>query len=351
MPMSNKSNKILKKVLIVGLSLLFILGGIVAYTIYYRVFAPNTVAVGEKGTYVFIPTGASFTAVKMAVNLVLFDDETFEWTARQMKYDTKIKPGRYYIQNGMNNREIVSLLRSGKQMPLKVTFNNIRTVEQLAGKISHILEADSNSIVMIFRDEKLQAENGFTKENCISMIIPNTYEFYWNTSAAGFYKRMLKEYNIFWNTAREDKRKALGLNREQVSVIASIVEQETQKDQEKNMIAGVYLNRYRKNWKLEADPTLVFALGDFSIRRVLNEYKLIKSPYNTYLNTGLPPGPICIPGIASIEAVLNPANHQYMYFCAKDDFSGFHAFARSYDEHLVNARKFQKALTNRGILG
>lgn len=300
-----------------------------------------------------IPTGADYAEVLRILESknILINKNSFDWTATKMHYDINIKPGRYKLKSGMSNRELVSLLRSGRQTPLQVTFNNIRTIEQFAGRISSLIEADSTSLLKVFKDTAILARNGFNLYNVISILIPNTYEFYWNTTALSFYNRMLTEYKKFWNPSRIAKANEKGLTREQVSIIASIVEQETQKDQEKNIIAGVYINRFKKNWKLEADPTLVFALGDFTIRRVLNDYKTIASPYNTYLNTGLPPGPICIPGIASIDAVLNAASHDYMFFCARDDFSGFHAFARTYEEHLNNARKFQKALNHKGIFG
>ncbi len=335
----------------VMLFLFFSMLMIVGYFVYSRVFVPN-VKPSNAELYIYIPTGAGFSDVLSSLlkQDLLIDIESFEWTSRRMKYDSNIKAGRYLVTNGMNNHELVSLLRSGRQRPVKVTFNNIRTVEQLAGRVSKLLEADSASIVAVFKDEQLLKRNGFNLYNGISIIIPNTYEFYWNSTALKFYERMYKEYKTFWNQSRTAKAEAIGLTIEQVSVIASIVQQETQQDLEKVLIAGVYINRFKKDWKLEADPTLVFALGDFTVRRVLNEYKLINSPYNTYLNYGLPPGPICIPSISSIDAVLNYTSHDYMYFCAKEDFSGFHSFARTYPEHLSNARKFQKALSHRGIL-
>ena len=328
---------------------IILIGG---YIVYSRVFTPNIKAGKSIDLYIYIPTGSVFADVKgiIAGQQLLIDNESFDWTARQMNYDKKIKAGRYQVAERMNNHDLISLLRSGKQTPVKVTFNNIRTIEQLAGRVSKLLEADSVSIVEIFRNEDLLAKNGFNIYNGISIVIPNTYEFYWNSSATKFYERMYREYHSFWNAERTDKAILIGLTKEQVSVIASIVQQETQQNTEKSIIAGVYINRFMKNWKLEADPTLVFALGDFTIRRVLNEYKLIDSPYNTYLNYGLPPGPICIPSISSIDAVLDYAKHDFMFFCAKEDFSGFHAFAKTYDQHLANARKFQRALNKRGIL-
>lgn len=244
--MENAKKKIYRRVVFTALSVIFVFVVIAGYTVYSRVLAPNTKNVEDNGVFVYIPTGASFSDVQIAMQYYLKDDDSFEWTAGMMKYDKFIKQGRYLIENGMSNRAIISLLRSGRQKPVRVTFNNIRTIEQLAGRISQQIEADSNSIVTTFKDTGLQMQNGFTMENSISIIIPNTYEFYWNTLAPRFYQRMLKEYNIFWNDARKQKAAAIGLTKEQVSVIASIVEQETQQESEKKVIAGVYINRFRK---------------------------------------------------------------------------------------------------------
>ena len=241
------------------------------------------------------------------------------------------------------------MLKSGQQEPVKVVFNNIRLKEQLAGVISKQIEADSLSITKLLSDKEYLSALGLTPENSVSLFIPNTYEFYWNTSAKGFIERMQKEHNRFWNERRRTILNRTGLNITEVIILASIVEQETKKNDEKPIVAGVYLNRLRKNWNLEADPTLIFATRDFSAKRVLNIHKEVDSPYNTYRNRGLPPGPICIPSIASIDAVLNYKEHQYMFFCAKDDFSGYHSFARTYQEHLVNARRFHNELNRRKI--
>ncbi len=202
----------------------------------------------------------------------------------------------------------------------------------------------------LMKNETFLKSYGFDSDNCMALFIPNTYEFYWNTSSKMFVERMASEYKKFWNPSSKSRRLLkLNFTQTQVSVLASIVEQETSKNDEKRHIAGVYINRYKKGWKLEADPTLIFAVGDFTIRRVLNIHKEIDSPYNTYLYTGLPPGPICIPSISAIDAVLNYEKHEYMFFCAKDDFSGYHSFAKNYSDHLLNARRFQNELNRRKI--
>ena len=211
------------------------------------------------------------------------------------------------------------------------------------------IEAPGNSVLNLLNDYDYTAKLGFTPDNILSMFIPNTYEFYWNTSADKFIQRMKKEHDKFWTPEKLAKAKKIDFTPVQVSVIASIVQMESNKEDEKSIIAGVYINRYKKDWKLEADPTLVYALGDFTINRVLNVYKEVESPYNTYKYKGLPPGPICLPTIYSLNAVLNYTNHTYMYFCAKEDFSGYHSFAATYSKHLENARRFQKALDRRGI--
>jgi UPF0755 protein len=337
-----------KKIITLTVLIVVMLIGYVGYDIYRKIFSPN---VFPKQTYVNIPTGSDYIdvlAILIEKNIVK-NKSSFDWLARKMKYDKNIYPGHYKLTPGMSNKDLITLLRSGKQTPVHFLFNNIRLPAELASVISRTIEADSVSIMKLFDDDLFLKQYGFNSKNCIAMFIPNTYEFYWNTSAKKFMERMAKEYKAFWNPSRNLKANITGLTQTQVSVLASIVEQETQRIDERPLIAGVYLNRYNKGWKLEADPTLVFALGDFTIQRVLNQYKMIDSPYNTYMYAGLPPGPICIPSISSIDAVLNYSHHEYFYFCARDDFSGYHSFAKTYDQHLANAKRFQKELNRRKI--
>ena len=211
------------------------------------------------------------------------------------------------------------------------------------------IEADSADIAALLKDEETAKKYGFNKQTFCSMFIPNTYEFWWNTSAEEFVQRMADEYKKFWNDDRKAKANELGLSQSQVSTLASIVESETQKNDEKARIAGVYINRLKKDWLLQADPTVVFAAGDFTIKRILNKHLEINSPYNTYKYKGLPPGPICIPSTTSIDAVLNYEHHNYMYFCAKEDFSGYHNFATTNAQHEANARRYHDALRKAGI--
>ena len=324
------------------------------YELYTRVYQPNinfSKVTSEK--YVYVPTGANFSAVVsiLSENGLLINMNSFKWLSKQKKYDKNIKPGRYKIDRALNNNELINLLRSGNQTPIKVSFNNIRNKEQLAGRIAHQIEADSVSILNYLNDILFQRKLALNDHSIACIFIPNTYEFYWNTSAEEFINRMLKEYSSFWNASRKAKAEAISLNYYEVGILASIVEKEQSiRRDERPEIAGLYLNRIKRNMRLESDPTLVFALGDFNIKRVLNKDKKIDSPFNTYINSGLPPGPICIPSINSIDAVLNASSHDFIFMCAKDDFSGYHNFAKTYAKHLLNARKYQKALNKRKIM-
>jgi UPF0755 protein len=339
-----------KTILVIALAIL-VIGGTGTWHFYRKVFKPNVTLSGSDNIFLYIPTGAKFNDVVHIVDSmsILKNIDSFRWVARQMGYVDAVKAGRYQLKNGMTNQEVVQLLRSGKQSPVKLMFHNIRSANQLAGIAARHLEADSASIISLLENEELLNKFGLNKHNRLVMFIPNTYEIYWNTTATGFINRMWDEYNKFWNEGRRQKAEVTGFTPVEVSILASIVEQESARKDERPDIAGVYINRIRKNWKLEADPTLIFAAGDFNIRRVLNVHKETDSPYNTYKHHGLPPGPICIPSISSIDAVLNFTDHDYMFFCAREDFSGYHSFAETYAQHLINARKFQRELNRRKI--
>lgn len=329
---------------------LFIIALFLGWRIYSKLFSPN-VTLPASEQYLYIPTGSDINDVYAILEKgnTLIDGGSFLFTARQLNYDKNVKPGRYKVRSGMSNRELISLLRAGRQSPVRVVFNNIRTKEQFVSRIGEQIEAKPQALLNLMNDRDYCRNLGFTSSTITCIFIPDTYEMYWNTSADQFIRKMLKEYEKFWNARRKALARETGFSPVEVSVLASIVQQESNREDEKPVIAGVYINRLNKDWKLEADPTLIFALGDFSVKRVLNAHKEIESPYNTYKFKGLPPGPICFPTISSIEAVLNYSRHSYMYFCAKDDFSGYHSFAKTYVQHLVNARKFQRALNQRGI--
>ena len=249
----------------------------------------------------------------------------------------------------MNTNQIVNMLRSGRQDPVDVTFNNVRFKEDLAEKVSKYIWADSVSILNLFSDEKLITGFGFTTETFRTMFIPNTYEFYWTTSAEEFAQRMKIEYDKFWTETRKAKAKKIELSPEEVIILASIVQSETVKPDEMKRIAGLYLNRLKRGILLQADPTIKYAVGDYSIKRVLNKHLEIDSPYNTYKYAGLPPGPIMFPEVSAIDAVLNYETHNYIYMCAKEDFSGYHNFAKTLSQHNRNAAKYRAALNKKRI--
>ncbi len=331
--------------------IVFIISLVLGYLVYETIFTTNIRTPNGKDFSIFIKTNATFEDVKKE----LFDHELitnrkkFIWLANQKNYPQKIKPGHYIIKNGISNDALINLLRSGAQTPITLTFNNLRDIYQLAGRISKQIEADSASIVKLLTNNAFIQKIGFNNATIQSLFIPNTYEFYWTTNADQFVKRMQTEYKNFWNSSRKQKANSLKMSQSEVSTLAAIIDRETSMTSEKSTIAGVYINRLKSDWPLQADPTLIFAVGDFTIQRVLDVHKNIDSKYNTYKYNGLPPGPICIPSISAIDAVLNYQHHAYFYFCAKEDFSGYHNFSKSYSEHLVNARKFQQALNKQKI--
>ncbi|MBC34681.1 MAG: aminodeoxychorismate lyase [Bacteroidetes bacterium] len=317
-----------------------------AYLMYHVIYKSNVWIKDGDSAAIYIQTGATFTDVKNILysNGMIIHRNNFEWLANKKKFPENIKAGKFRIQEGMSNNDLINHLRSGKQEVVKLIFNNIRSKEQLAKRISQQIEADSISIVDLLSDSAYMSKFNVDEANITTLFIPNTYNFFWNVNAEGFIERMHTEYQRFWNDNRKAKADALEMTEQEVITLASIVEKETQKNDEKQRLAGVYINRLNRGWRLQADPTLVFALGDFGIKRVLNEHKEIDSPYNTYKVGGLPPGPICIPSISSIDAVLNYESHNFLYFCAKADMSGYHAFAKNIREHNRNARDYQKEL-------
>jgi UPF0755 protein len=274
---------------------------------------------------------------------------TFVWLARRKRLPSHIHPGRYLIRRGMNNNTLINMLRGGFQDAVRVTFHNIQTVEELAGVVGRQLELDSAELVDLLKDSAFVAGYGFDTNTVISMFLPDTYEFYWNTSAKKFMRRMYREYKKFWNDRRRGEAEALGLTPEEVSTLASIVQEEVIHDDEMPRVAGVYLNRLRRGMRLQADPTVKFALREAGRKRILKKDLHIDSPYNTYRYAGLPPGPICMPSKEALEAVLHAEKNNYLYFCAKDDFSGYHNFARTLSEHNRNARLYRRALNKNRI--
>lgn len=261
----------------------------------------------------------------------------------------KVRTGRYDVGQDIPTLTLYRKLRNGQQDPIHLTIPTSRTIEKLAGTLSRKLMLDSLTLVNAFRDEEICRQAGYNTATLPAMFIPNTYEVYWDISLEGLVRRMQKENKAFWNTEREEKAKALNMSHEEICTLASIVDEETANDAEKPTIAGLYLNRLKKGMPLQADPTVKYAVGDFSLRRITGEHLKKESPYNTYLKTGLPPGPIRIASIAGLDAVLNHQHHNYLYMCAKADFSGTHEFAATFSEHKKNARKYIRALNARNI--
>ena len=325
--------------------------GVMAYNIYGDVQRPNVKLDGRKTAYLYIKTGSRYADVlKMLTDSsFIVDKESFDWVARQKNYPQLVKAGRFKISNKMSNNQLVNLLRSGKQEPIKITVNKVRSLSKMAELVGAKLEADTDELRKMLTDNACLSQYGKNKETAFTLFITDTYYFNWNTSAEQFVKRMYEESVRFWDADRRQKAKDINLTPDEVYTLASIVEEETIKSDEKPDIAGVYLNRIRRGMPLQADPTVKFAIGDFEIKRILNRHLDTDSPYNTYKHKGLPPGPICIPSKSSIDAVLNYHKHKYLYFCAKDDFSGYHAFANTLIEHNVNAEKYRKALNKNRI--
>lgn len=347
-PKAKPRNKTLTYLIVLAL-FLFVSFSYYAYQLMY------TANVDTKGkpTYVRIHKDQSYEAVMDSIEAknVIIDRLAFRFMAKLMDYDKLVKPGHYEIPDKATNYQLIGILRTGRQTPIRLTFNNIRLKDDLAAKLAGYLDAEEDEFREMFADEAYLKQFGFTPETIMTMFIPNTYELYWNTTPEQLMERMKKEYDKFWTAERKAKAKKQNLTPKEVSVLASIVEAEqNQHPDERPKIAGAYLNRLKKGMALEADPTVVFAVGDFSIRRVLNKHLQTDSPYNTYKYKGLPPGPINLPSIPSIEAVLNPEDHNYIYFCAKEDFSGYHSFAVTFSEHLENARRYQKALNEKKIM-
>lgn len=326
---------------------------VIMFTFYfYQVFYTPNLNISKDYASVFIEKGDKIEDVTKFLidNRLLEDVPSFRFVTRLLEYNENIKPGHYVLTKEMNNLEAVRLLRSGAQTPIKVTFNNARLKKDLAKKICKTLAADEKKFLDLLHDNSFLAQYGFNSTTILTMFLPNTYEMYWTTDEKGVFDRMKREYDRFWNQQRKDKANEIGLKPVEVSILASIVQAETIKNDEKPRVAGLYMNRLNKNMLLQADPTVVYAVGDFTIRRVLNKHLETDSPYNTYKNVGLPPGPINVPAASSVDAVLNHEKHNYLFMCASDDFSGYHNFARTSAEHARNAAKYQRALSKKGIM-
>jgi len=341
----------IKKILGVLLVLLLV-GGFFAYQYYQDFFLPNVPA-ELSNEFVEIPTGSSYSEVVNILNRggFLMDTASFTKTAKLMKYPRpQMRAGRYEIQPNWSNKELVGHLRNGKQASVKLVLTNERMTENVAAKAARFIEPDSLEIVSLLQNKSYLKELGYSPETLMTLFIPNTYDFFWNTSAKGFVERMVKEHEIFWQkNDRLAKAKGLKMTPAEVYTMASIVEKETNYNPEKQRMAGVYVNRIDRGILLQADPTSVFARRDFSTKRVTDFHTKFDSPYNTYMYTGLPPGPIAMSSISSIDAVLNREEHDYIFFCAKGDGTGQHNFAKTNRGHTENAKSYVRNLKKRGL--
>jgi UPF0755 protein len=324
-------------------SILLISFGYYAYQICYT---PN-ILVGKKDRVFIIPKGSDFKYIQKEFhqNNIVQDLQSFAFLSKLMDYDKAVKPGRYVLRADMTNIETIRLLRSGNQEPVRITFNNVRLIKDLSEKITKNLNMKPEEFEAALIEFTMNNKYGFKQENILTMFIPNTYEVYYNVAPDELVQKMYEEYEKFWNEDRKAKANTVGLTPIEVSILASIVQAETVKRDEAPTIAGLYLNRLKKGIALQADPTLVYAVGDFSLKRVLDVHKEIDSPYNTYKYRGLPPGPINMPEVFAMNAVLDYKKSDYIYMCAKEDFSGYHNFTSNYQTHMNNAIKYQRALT------
>jgi UPF0755 protein len=343
-----KPASVLRK-FIIALAVIIVVSLIATGIFYYlRLWGPN---VTGKEEYLYIRTGSTFDDVynQISEKHIVNDSTSFKWAAYNMHYINNVKPGKYRLHEGMSNRKLISILRLGLQEPVVIAIKNIRLKEDFAGFMGKKVEADSTSLINLMDSSAYINQFGFTPENVYTMVLPNTYQFKWNGSARKVFSKLYAEYQKFWTPERRLKASEMKLDPIKVTILASIVDAEALHDSEMPIIAGLYLNRMKKGMKLESDPTVIFALHDFTIHRVLRQQLETNSPYNTYAHTGLPPGPIMMPSLNAINAVLDYQHNDYIYMCAKPDFSGYTNFTNSLAQHQINAHAFQEALNKRKI--
>jgi len=340
----------MKKVILISITILFML---LLYSYYNTMYRDNT-NFDEDSTFLYINSSDSIVNILDTINKKIKSPETFLKAAKRMDYIENIKSGRFKVYKGSGNKEIINSLKFNNT-PLTVTFNNQERIQDLAGRISKQISADSLSLLNAFLEKNFLVDNGFNNFNLISMYIPNSYDFFWNVEPKIFRDKMLEEYNNFWNEDRTEKAKSIGLSKLEVIALASIVQKESVKLDERPVIAGVYLNRLKKKMKLQADPTVIYSIKsyynnfDTIIRRVLYRDLKLNSPYNTYKVRGLPPGPISMPDISSIDAVLNSRNHNYIFFVADPYNPGYHLFASKLSQHNKNKRVYTRWLNSKKI--
>jgi UPF0755 protein len=347
---AKKSGKTLKRVLLLITLGIFLFVGYSAYVAFLK---PNIYLDGKKYKFIYIPTKSTYEEMigMLEEENILQDKKTFEWLAKAYDLQNTFKPGKYRVIAGMTNRQLINSIRNGKQEKVKITFNSSdHTNDDIIKKIADKLEITEEELETFFVSQTpLRDKYNFTNENLRCLFLPETYELNWNTSLPDFMQLVEKNYIDFWNNSRQQKAKRANLTQTEVIVLASIVQSESAIDEEQQQIAGVYINRMRKNMPLQADPTLIYAVGDFSIQRVRSRDKDIDSPYNTYTNKGLPPGPICLPYQQAIDAVLNYNRHNFLYFCAKPNLNGYSNYSVTYEDHRKYADAYQKEMDRRGI--
>ncbi|KGO86287.1 aminodeoxychorismate lyase [Flavobacterium rivuli WB 3.3-2 = DSM 21788] len=341
-----------KKIIAIASVVVVIVGSVYAYFMYQKIFTANT-KFNESEVAIYVPTGADFNKVKELVKPYVENMDNFETVAEMKEYPKYVKAGKFILTNGMNSNDIIIAMR--QPLTVNLSFNNQETLQRAVGRIAQQIEPDSLQLLQAFTDKTFLEENGFNEDNVLSIFIPNTYEFFWNTTATKVRDKLIKEYRKFWTPDRLAKAEAQGLTPLQVSALAAIVHKETVKNDERPRVAGVYLNRFHKGIKLEADPTVIYSIkkesGDFDqvIKRVFFKDLLTDSPYNTYKYGGLPPGPIAMPDVTAIDAVLNPEKHNYIYFCASVTNFGYHEFAVTAAQHEVNRQKYVAWVEKMGI--
>lgn len=321
------------------------LAGVMVY------YLTGSLSKSDQCEYVYIDDNDNLDSVAAKLSPIAHEQRllSFKLISRHTGYSKHIRTGRYAIEPGEGLISVLRKLKNGHQEPIRLTIPESKTTERLAGALSRKLMMDSLALSILFKDSSFCANQGYDTATIVCMFVPDTYEVYWNTPIEKFIARIKKEHDKFWNDSRQEKAAAIGLTPNEVCTLASIIDEETSNNPEKPMIARMYLNRLKKGMPLQADPTVKFALKDFALKRIYHNMLNTNSPYNTYRYAGLPPGPIKVASVAGIDAVLNAANHNYLYMCAKEDFSGTHNFASSYTEHLKNAAKYTKALNERGI--
>lgn len=340
-----------KKIILILITIIIVIVGYLGINIYDRIYNSNT----SKSGFVYIKTNSTFDDLTKKIAPFLKKEKSFIWTAKKKKFNTP-KAGKYEITENMTNNDLVNLFRSGRQTPINLAFNNQGTLASLAERVAKQIEAKPAELYNAFIDSSFLSQIDFTKKQSLGIYIPNSYQFYWNTTAEQFRDRMYKEYQKFWNRTRLKKARAQNLTPKQVMTLASIVHKETTRNEERPIVAGLYLNRYKDKWPLQADPTIIFAMKqkygqDFEMRRVLfkNIEDVKNSPYNTYKTKTIPPSLIAMPDVSAIDAVLNPTNHDYYFMCASVTKIGYHEFAKTLSQHNLNRKKFIAKKNQQGI--